>query len=323
MSSISINNYIFDKPLTSDNSGFSKWGLGQRNGTKYFVKEFLSPVFPVDTSMFSEQKRTDRINLCLSFVKEKEELYSAINGITDGNLIGIEQFFRVNAKYYISTKAITHPVLSIQEISKQPFYERLKLCCIIAHAISGLHSKKIVHADIKPDNVLVYKNNKLHAKIIDFDCSFFEKNAPKRGEELNGDMVYLSPEAFLHIIGEYSYLSCKMDVFALGLLFHQYMTGHLPSFDTNEYQYAYEVVLDNQSLGIDQKLNSVVFSLILKMLDKEPQKRPDMETVFFTLRQLLFKILNRNTVNHNNSKQEHDNKHNVSHDPFFLRGGNL
>ena len=236
-------------------------------------------------------------------------------------MIGVEQFFRVNAKYYISTQAITHPILSIQEIAKQPFYERLKLCCIVAHAMSRLHSKKIVHADIKPDNVLVYKNNKLQAKIIDFDCSFFEKNAPKRGEELNGDMVYLSPEAFLHIIGEYSYLSCKMDVFALGLLFHQYMTGHLPVFDLKEYQYAYEVVLDNQSLGIDQRLNSVVSSLIIKMLDKEPKKRPDMETVFFTLRNLLLKVLNRSVPDQHNYNQQ--NRSNSSTPPFFNRGGNL
>lgn len=319
--SININNYVFDKPLTSDNSGFSKWGIGQRNGTKYFVKEFLSPVFPVDKSMFSEKKRKDIMTMCASFVENKEDIYSAINEITDGNLIGVEQFFRVNTKYYISTQAITHPILSIQEIAKQPFYERLKLCCIVAHAMCRLHSKKIVHADIKPDNVLVYKNNKLRAKIIDFDCSFFEKNAPKRGEELNGDMVYLSPEAFLHIIGEYSYLSCKMDVFSLGLLFHQYMTGHLPLFDFKEYQYAYEVVLENQPLGIDQSLNSVVFSLILKMLDKEPKKRPDMETVFFTLRNLLLKVLNRSVPDQHNYNQE--NRSNTSTPPFFNRGGNL
>lgn len=321
MSSININNYFFDKPLTCDNSGFSKWGIGQRNGKNFFVKEFLSPVFPVDTSMFTPQKRKERMTLCASFVKSKEDLYSAINEISDGNLIGVEQFFRVNAKYYISTKAITNQTLSISEIAKQPFYERLKLCCIIAHAMTCLHSKKIVHADIKPDNVLVFKKTKIQAKIIDFDCSFFEKDAPKRGEELNGDMVYLSPEAFLHIIGEYSYLSCKMDVFALGLLFHQYMTGHLPSFDTNEYQYAYEVVLDNQSLGIDQKLNSVVFSLILKMLDKEPKKRPDMETVFFTLQHLLLKILNRKITYDSPPKQE--KKGEFSQSPFFVRGGNL
>ena len=36
-----INNYSFEKPLTSDNSGFSKWGIGYRGGKAFFVKEFL------------------------------------------------------------------------------------------------------------------------------------------------------------------------------------------------------------------------------------------------------------------------------------------
>lgn len=325
MSKIIINGYIFDKPLTSDNSGFSKWGIGRLRGKRYFVKEFLSPVYPIDSSLFSEQKIQERLGLCASFVDTKRELYAAIDEVTDGNLVGVEEFFRVGAKYYMSTAAIEQRPLTIREVSLLTFVEKIQLFCIISHAIARLHSKRIIHADLKPDNILIFSDNTLRAKIIDFDCSFFESNAPKLGEELNGDMVYLSPEAFLHIFGESSNLTCKMDVFALGLLFHQYLTGLLPMFDTEEYQYAYEAVLDDQKLVVNEKINSTVLPLIKQMLDKNPDNRPDMENVFLTLRKLLLFMLKREIPEPNNIQSVVSNEtDNSSHeDDFFTLAGDL
>lgn len=293
MEKISINNYIFNKPLTSDNSGFSKWGIGTRGGKQYFVKEFLSPVYPADDTIFTEKKKQDRLRLCETFVKDKCDLYMAIKEASDGHLVDIKQFFRVGAKYYISTEAIGGPMISVSNISKCNFEDRLRICCSVAHAIAGLHSKKIVHADIKPDNILVTGKKLPQPKIIDFDCSFFEDKCPKLGEELNGDMVYLSPEGFLHIADIESNLSCKMDVFALGLLFHQYLTGELPGFDTNEYQYAYESVLDGKSLDVSKIEHEGCRKVIEKMLKKRPKDRPDMRKVFEILHSILLSILLR------------------------------
>lgn len=293
MEVIKINNYSFKKPLVSVNSGFSKWGIGTRGGRSYFVKEFLSPVYPAADAVFTEKKKQERIQLCKSFVEEKKELYQALREVSDGRLVTVEQFFRVGAKFYMSTKAITDPVVSIEDISRCSFADQLRLCCSIAHSMAGVHEKRIIHADIKPDNILVVRKKTLEANIIDFDCGFFEKDRPKLGEELNGDLVYLSPEGFLHIAGIESNLSCKMDVFALGLLFCQYFTGKLPEYDTEEYQYAYETVLDNKSLGLQNVTNGECRELLERMLKKNPNDRPDMNTVFVTLRGILLRHLNR------------------------------
>lgn len=295
MEAICINNYYFEKPLTSDNSGFSKWGIGTRTGKSYFVKEFLSPTYPVDDSVYTEKKKQDKIRLCKEYVEQKKKLYEAIRAASDGNIIAVEQFFRVGAKYYISTDAVTDSLLSMADIARRTFVERLQLCCSVAHGMARIHEKQIIHADIKPDNILVIDNNSrgLKPNIIDFDCSFFECNSPKLGEELNGDMVYLSPEGFLHIAGIESNLSCKMDVFALGLLFCQYLTGALPSFDSEEYQYAYESVLDDNPLGLGNIGNEYCRMLIGKMLNKHPESRPDMRSVFNTLNCILLDMTGR------------------------------
>ena len=316
MEVISINNYSFAKPLTSDNSGFSKWGIGTYGGRKYFVKEFLSPVYPAEDAVFTEKKKQERIRLCQTFVEEKSSLYSAVRAADDGHVVAVEQFFRVGAKFYMSTKAVTEPIMSISEIAACPFWDRLRLCCSIAHAMAGVHKQKIVHADIKPNNILVVRKNGPQANIIDFDCSFFESKSPKLGEELNCDLVYLSPEGFLHIAEVESNLSCKLDVFALGLLFHQYLTGKLPGFDTEEYQYAYESVLDGNPLDTSGIANQECRSIIEQMLRKDPEDRPDMDTVFAELNTLLLQILDR-------SAPEKVGADVPAHSYFFQPGGNL
>lgn len=311
-----INNYSFAKPLASDNSGFSKWGIGSRGGKTYFVKEFLSPVYPAEDSVYTEKKKQERIRLCQTFVEEKTKLYSAIRDASDGRVVTVEQFFRVGAKFYISTKAVTEPIMSISDIARLPFTDRLRLCCSIAHAMAGIHEKKIVHADIKPDNILVVLRESPQANIIDFDCSFFESKRPKLGEELNGDLVYLSPEGYLHIAGIESNLSCKMDVFALGLLFHQYFTGMLPDFDTTEYQYAYESVLDDHPLVVYGVENMDCCWLLEQMLKKKPEDRPDMNTVFISLNNILLRMLNR-------SAPERVATSKGAYEFFFERAGDL
>ena len=311
-----INNYSFEKPLTSDNSGFSKWGIGYRGGKAFFVKEFLSPVYPEEDSAFTEKKKQERIRLCQTFVEEKIKLYSAIREASDGHIVSVEQFFRVGAKFYISTRAITAPILSVADIARAAYIDRLRLCCSIAHAVARLHEKKIVHADIKPDNILVVRKMGLQANIVDFDCSFFESHCPKLGEELNGDLVYLSPEGFLHIAEIVSNLSCKMDVFALGLLFHQYLTGKLPGFNNAEYQYAYEAVLDAHPLDVHSVEDIGCRRIIEQMLSKEPEDRPDMKTVFSSLDGILLQMLHRDVP----EKVAIDQS---ASDYFFQLGGDL
>lgn len=288
MEELNINNYIFEKPLTNDNSGFSKWGIGHRGETDFFVKEFLSPTYPSDSGVFDGEQLKGKLAECAEFEEEKKKLYRAINQISDGHLVRIQQFFRVRAKYYMVTEAVLDRALSVEEIAALSYRDRLTVCCAVAHAVSLLHKKRIIHADIKPDNILVTKEKTLRVHIIDFDCSFFEEDCPELGEELNGDLVYLSPEAFLHMAEVESNLSCQMDVFALGLVFHQYLTGELPHFDTGAYGYAYEAVLDGRKMVLARNVGcGKIAGTLFGMLQKEPKKRPNMNTVFEVFREEL------------------------------------
>jgi len=281
-----INGYVLDGDLKNEDSGFSKWAFCNKNGKEYFIKEFLAPTYPVDKSKMTEKQAERKLKECKKFENRLLEMYRVINKVSDGNVVRIQEFFRCNSKYYIVTEKINHSGMSIDEISKLPYHAIKFICKVITHAMLRLHNEGFVHADIKPNNVLVTAdeyNKKYTEKIIDFDCGFFGTEPPEPGEELNGDPIHFAPEMLLHMMEEDVALSCKIDVFALGVLFHQYMTGKQPLFDTTKYDYAAEAILDDSPIRIDESIPSEFANILRKMLVKEPFERISLQEVYDSL----------------------------------------
>lgn len=281
-----INEYVLRSPLQNQNAGFSRWTFADRRGKKYFIKEFLDPVYPDEVSL-SEKMRKRRIDDCKIYEEKKTALYKAINEASDGNLVRIQDFFRCNSHYYITTASIENEVKDLSEVLKYSLIKRLLLCLTASHSIMKLHERGIVHADIKADNILIRKtlSDNLVAKIVDFDCSFFVKNPPEYDDELGGDQVYLSPEACLFVCGEEVNLTEKMDVFSLGILFHQYLTGELPKFD-DEYDYAHEALLDDKELTLSSALSPQLKTMISAMVMRDAEKRISSSAVFEVLNKI-------------------------------------
>lgn len=277
-----INGYRLMGEFRNDNSGFSRWSFAYKDGIEVFIKEFLSPVYPVDIKGLPADIIANRIELCSNYVAEKNKLYDALNQCNTGNVVGIADFFRYKAKYYIVTEKINALPITIDDIAQMPVEQKHLICKIITHCLNTLHKHNIVHGDVKHDNILYKKTpkGKYIAKLIDFDASFFADSPPDPDEEFHGDMVYFAPESFLYIIGETTGIDMKIDVFALGLLFHQYFTGKLPAFDNNEYDYAFEAVLDGNILVCDNGVPEKYRSIIESMLVIDSTKRPELEEIF-------------------------------------------
>ena len=279
-----INEYELLEPFQNQNAGFSRWTYAKRKGKTYFLKEFMDPIYP-DGDTLSESLREMRISDCGEFEKQKRSVYKAINGASDGNVIRIFEFFRYDSHYYVACPKVEGENISFGELAKLPLEDKVLLCRTIAHGVMKLHQAGIVHSDIKDTNVLVHRSatGKYVAKLIDFDSAFFETCPPELADDLEGDQVYLSPEACQFICGDPVALNCKMDVFSLGLLFHQYLTGYLPSFDPEDYGYAHEAVLDEQVLGISEDLPERLRLLLHQMLLAEPEDRWDIAEVYAVL----------------------------------------
>lgn len=75
-------------------------------------------------------------------------------------------------------------------------------------------------------------------------------------------------------------LTCKMDIFALGVLFHQYFTGVLPGYDTSLGNYTGEAVANGSAIMVSTEIPDDVHSLLVKMLDADPHNRPTALEVY-------------------------------------------
>ena len=276
-----INDYELLQPLQNQDAGFSRWTFAMRDGQKYFLKEFMDPIYPTDPNL-SEELRQSRIRECRVFEAKRKRLYQAVDDASDGNAVRIIDFFRHGSRYYIATPCIVKAQISFDRIVQLPLYQRALLCRSMAHTVKRLHKLHFVHSDIKETNIILCpaRNGNLTTKLIDFDASFFEDDPPVNEDELGGDQVYLSPEACRFFCGEEVQLTCAMDVFSLGLLFHQYLTGKLPEFDTREYFYAHEAVLDGQELKVSEQLDPRLRDMLQRMLRCDPEQRCTVEEVY-------------------------------------------
>ena len=280
-----INGFKLTAPLTCDKSGFSKWGFAEKDGEEYFIKEFLAPIYPVNRELLSEEQIMSKIKICKNFEKEKSRLYRAISECTNGNIVPVAEFFRYKSHYYIVTEKINARPLTVGEISGMSDGQKLIITKIIAYSLGLLHSKGIIHGDIKPDNLLFSKtpNGIYTAKLIDFDSSFFADAVPEKGEDFQGDLIYFAPESYLYMAGEETKITPKADVFSLGVMLHLLWSGELPHFDKNEYDYVFEAVLSGEKPLIYKTIPRPIALIINQMLDINPDARPSLSSVFMAL----------------------------------------
>lgn len=272
-----VNGYQIRKPFSSENAGFCRWAIGEKHGRAYFIKEFLSPKYPADDCGLSEKTIAKKRAECEKFYNRKAKLYQAIQQCRTGNVVIIQDFFREGSKYYAVTEQVKAENLSLSQIAALPENKKMTLIRAILYSFSVLHSKAIVHSDVKPDNILVKRteNGFYTGKIIDFDASFLETEAP---EEIAGDQVYLAPETRRRMMEEPVSVTTKADIFALGILFHQYWCGELPGCP-KEYDYLFEAVLDGAEVTLSEKLPEGLREQIGRMLLENPERRPGAEQI--------------------------------------------
>ncbi len=259
-------------PMVTAGSGSARWCIASRGLERFFLKQFLSPVFPVDESSALGRRQLER---CEAFERQKQRLYKAISLVIGDTLVPVLDFFRYERHYYAVSEAVPSGHIAAENVWELSPSERRALLLQLALCLQRLHTQGIVHADLKPDHVLLLRHpDGFHARLIDLDSGFLADDPPKTQRELEGDPVYLSPEAFLCMAGQPAKLTCKIDTFAFGALFHCLWTGELPSFDHGRYAYLYEAVLDGAKPVLSPALPDEYADVIGRMLLKDPSCRP-------------------------------------------------
>ena len=107
--------------------------------------------------------------------------------------------------------------------------QAIELVATIAEALHYVHSMRVIHRDIKPNNILLDKRGT--AYLSDFGLALLEEDAA-RTSRIAGTPAYMSPE---QARGENHLVTGKSDIFSLGIVLYELTTGRRPFADKNAY----------------------------------------------------------------------------------------
>lgn len=287
-----IHGYRVMQDFSTAGSGLSKWTYAEKGGQTYFLKEFLSPTYPVDGAPGSTEIKARKREDCEAFEKRMHGLIAAVNGtaLSGGNLITAQELFREGAKYYKATAWVNIAPLAVPDVAGLTLSKRLLILLTISHSLRILHKANIVHGDLRPENVLLKQTitGDYAAKLIDFDSSYFSGDPPPR-QELVGDPIYYAPEVGRYVEAadgaDATLLTTQSDIFSLGLMYSQYLTGQMPAFSREKYRYPYVAAGNGGRLKLHRDgLPPGLSKLLRAMLSPDPGRRPDIQKVFARLK---------------------------------------
>lgn len=263
-------------------AGTCAWCFATDGKKEYFIKQFENPKYSTNSELYTPKQIEKKLAKCKAFENRKQRLYQAINDNSDGNAVRIEHFFREDTFYYMAMERVKAVSLSIEDIAAMPMKTKCKLCMVVAHAVSGLHKAKLVHCDLKDTNILFTytSNGSLTAKIIDYDSGFLEDAPPDNPDEFACDFAYLAPEGWRFVREEEVVLTTKMDVFALGVLFHRYLTGEFPQYNDKKYGDIGNAVAFRDHVECSNLIPYDLKNVLEQMLRADPAQRPTMREVY-------------------------------------------
>ncbi|CAK79249.1 unnamed protein product (macronuclear) [Paramecium tetraurelia] len=178
------------------------------------------------------------------------------------NLLHSDEFYKDELQVYLLMDFHEQSLGDLQnEYSKKrlPINILRPILQQLLEGVNHLHSHKIIHKDLKYDNVLITQDGTV--KIIDFGLS-------QIGEATNirsGTGGYIAPEVFLN-----QAITSKSDIFSIGVIFHKLLTGKGIYNNLNE-NMAGRMKISSHIKDKNAK------DLLLQMLNQDPNLRYSAE----------------------------------------------
>ena len=184
------------------------------------------------------------------FAERFEKEAKTLAQMSHPNIVTIHDFGEAGGHYFIVMEFVDGVNLrDLLRDGKMEPEQALAIVPPICEALEYAHEKGVVHRDIKPENLLLDREGRL--KIADFGIA---SSGGDSGTEKAGTPAYMAPEQ------SGTHVDKRADIYALGVVLYEMLTGERPAKD---------FVSPSQKVEVDVRIDEMV----LRALESEPEKR--------------------------------------------------
>ncbi len=223
---------------------------------------------------------TNRPDQVRRFLREAK----AASTIGHENVIDITDFGEMaNGQVFFAMEYLQGDDLGklLKKSGPMPWGRARRVVLQICRALQAAHGKGIIHRDMKPENCFLIQRNGIRdfVKVLDFGIAkFLEENRDGGSNPLTqigaliGTPEYMAPE---QIHGDAADL--RMDVYAVGCIMYQLLTGNLPFTDKTMYGVLSQQVnakpVPPKQLAPDADIPPEVEAIVLRAMEKDKNAR--------------------------------------------------
>lgn len=205
------------------------------------------------------------------FIRRFRREAQAAASLSHPNIVSIYDVGQDEDTHYIVMEFVDGANLNeiIRERAPLQTEEAVKIAAQICDALDHAHLNQIIHRDIKPHNILIGNNGRV--KVTDFGIArAVTSSTITQTGSVVGSVHYFSPEHAKGVAtGE------KSDIYSLGIVLYQMLTGRLPFLGESPISVALKHLQEpfEQPRKVNPHIPQSVENVILRAMRKNPQER--------------------------------------------------
>ena len=202
------------------------------------------------------------------FIKEAR----AAGALNHPNIIQVHDVGTENNIHYFSMELVEGPTC-MQSLRSQGTFkvaEALEITRQTAKALEYAHSQRLIHQDIKPDNIMIGQNDQVKLADLGISKTFDEVESEEGPKRVMGTPHYMAPEAALG-----KKIDHRVDIYSLGATLYHLLTGKTPYSGTSATEVLKAHVMDPLPAihDINPDVPEDVCALVERMVAKKPDDR--------------------------------------------------
>ena len=205
------------------------------------------------------------------FVRRFQREALASSSLSHPNIVEMYDVGEDNGNYYIVMEYIDGKTLKqlVKKRGALTLSECIDIMLQLTDGIDHAHASYIIHRDLKPQNIMIQDSGEI--KITDFGIAMaLNSTQLTQTNSVMGSVHYLPPE---QASGKGA--TVKSDIYSMGILFYELLTGNLPFKGENAVEIAFKHI-KNDIPSIREVNNSIpqsIENIVLKSTAKNPKNR--------------------------------------------------